>query len=105
MFSFCNEQLTDGNSLTWYKCKNKTEQFKNREKGKKYEQQHTKLACYILNMSKCYEKWKNSCFKVKKIEKKTHNERMNKHSNGRIVSIVWYLAFVHHFITNSTCNK
>lgn len=35
--------------------------------------------------------------KEKRKKEQPTSKRTNKHSNGRIVSIVWYLAFVHHF--------
>lgn len=69
---FCNEQLTDGNSLTWCKCKNETEQFKDIGGIKRPTTIPGK--CINVNDSnvngsgpnRCYEEW----------EKKTPGRRM-----------------------------
>lgn len=78
MFSFCNEQLTDGNSLTWYKCKNKTEQFKNREKGEKIWTATHQARLWYSKHVQVLRKVKKLMFQSRnKNEKKTTNEWTN----------------------------
>lgn len=99
MFSFCNEQLTNGNGLTWCKCKNKTEQFKD-SNGKTKKKigtansigsHRTVLHCECVRdeWSVC-SKWKKPC-KIRLIL--------------WIVSIILVLWLLFTSLTNSVCNK
>lgn len=97
MFSFCNEQLTDGNSLTWCKCKNKTEQFKdsdNNNNNNSWGQQqnsgqvYQRVIFYVLRLNvlvwtyycECEREQsekKQSCWEKRKKQRKMNVQTVN----------------------------
>lgn len=106
IFSFCNEQLTDGNSLTWCKCKIKRNNLRTAKKTTtstittvtplgKWSVSHRPRLLYSRGVRVWV--WKRVLFKVSK------NHVGKKLTLNCVYCLVLWLLFTS--FTNSTCNK